>query len=811
MIRNYLTIAWRSVLRNKLYSTINVLGLSIGISACLIIFLIVRFELSFDRFHPDRDRIYRVYSRFSGDYNGVNHGVCTGMSVAVKNELTGVESQTAFHTYNAAVTIPEKDGQLRKFEDQKDIILAGPEYFKVFMSYEWIVGSPAALANPFQVVLTESKARKYFGEGKFNELIGRDVHYRDSLVVSVAGIVHDIPHNTDFDFGDFISFATIEKSFLKGGIQADDWTGTSSSSQFFIKLLPGVQAAELGKRIQEIGEAHKPKDEDPNWKVSYPLQPLADLHYNSEIQIFDSSRSAAHLPTLQILVVIACLLLVIAAINFINLETAQAMRRAKEVGLRKVMGSSRLRLILHFLMQSVLLTGFAVALSLPLSHFALKFFTDFIPSGVGLNLSDPFTLGFLFISVAVVSFLAGFYPAFSLSSFLPVQALKNQIPGTHKTRGGVVRKTLIIFQFTFAQVLIVATLIAASQIRYMVNKDLGFNKEAIVYAKFPWWEGVSGHQVVKNEMERIPEIEGITLCDDVPASGSLNSSTFKFNNGKEELHHNVYRKFGDTAYVHVFDLKLLAGRNLHKSDSVSEFIINETYARELGFRNYEEALGKMVTMSGKNYPIVGVVKDFNFESLRTSVKPVVIADNGNRFWCLGMRLGKVSASGLKPVLDKMEEAWKKAYPEDKFEPRFLDETIAKFYEKEQRTSKLVNAATAVAILISCMGLFGLASFTAAQRTKEIGIRKVLGATVNNIVGLLSKEFLKLVVIAFVIAAPLAYYVSTLWLADFAYRIAIGWSVFAWTILASLFIAVMSVSYQSLRAAMADPAESLRYE
>jgi len=812
MIRNYFTIAWRSLLRNKLYSSINVVGLSIGISACMVIFLIVNFEFSFDKFHQDGDRIYRVYSKFHGAYNLINHGISAGIPGSVRNQISGIERQAAFHTFNAAVKIENGNGEPKVFEDQNRIIITEPDYFKVFSSYQWLIGSPSAsLEKPFQVVLTESKAKTYFGVKDALQTIGREIVYRDSLIVTVSGIVKDFNQNTDFDFSDFISSSTINQSWLKTNIQLDDWQGTSSSSQFWIKLSPGIVPQQIEAGLLKLAEMHKKKDPEVNENVTYLLQRLSDLHYNSEVGIFDQSRSPAHIPTLQILVMIAVMLLVIASANFINLETAQSIHRAKEVGLRKVMGCSRAQMILLFLGQSLLMTAFAIVISLSLTEFSLSIFRDFIPPGVKLDLTDPLTLAFLLVFLVLVSLLAGFYPAFTLSSFLPVQALKNQVMTYHRSQTGAVRKGLIMFQFTFSQVLIVATLIATEQIKYMLDQDLGFAKDAILYIDTPLWEEERKVQVLKNELAQMPEIEKYTVCDDPPATDGLRSSIFKYNTGKEELQHSVYHKFGDTSYLHVFKLKLLAGRNLQKSDSVKEFIINETYARMLGFTRPAEALGKEVEMNGKKVPIIGVVKDFHIQSLHFPLQPVAIADNGIHFGCLGIKLTRIgTGADLHIVIDKMEKAWKKVY-DQKFEYHFLDETIANFYEKEQRTSKLVETATAVAVLISFLGLFGLASLTTAQRTKEIGIRKVLGATKQNIVALLSKEFLRLVLVAFVIAAPAAYYLSNLWLVNFAYRISIGWTVFAWTILATAVITILSVSYQALKAATADPVESLRYE
>ena len=809
MLKNYLIIAWRGLLRNKLHSFINVLGLSIGISACLVIFILVRYEFSFDKNHFDGDRIYRLYSEFAGDIAGTNRGVPAPAATSIANELTGIESIAAFQTFSAPVSVNQSN-EKKNFELQDKIILAGPEYFSVFSGYDWVVGTPTqSLSKPFQVVLTESKARKYFGFENARDAIGHEIHYRDSLVVTVSGILRDNLYNTDLDFTDFISFSTIKRSWLNNNFGLDDWTSTNSSSQLFVKLLPGVTQDSFEPQLKSL-DALYAQHSTGNWKIKFHLQPLSDLHFNTELEIFDHSRAPANRFTLRLLSGLAVVILLIAAINFINLETALAIKKAKEVGIRKVMGSTRIKLVANFMMQSVIISVMAVGVSIPLSMLVISGFTEFVPEGAHFQF-DAFIVLFLLGSVVCVSFLAGFYPAFSLSGFKPVQALKNQT-GVNGSRSSILRKGLIVFQFSFAQLLILATLIIGSQIRYMLNKDLGFSKEAVVYVLTPWWEDVGKVGLLKNEWSQFPEIEAFSLGGQPPAYPGYSSGTLKFNNGKEELHHNVFRKYGDTSFLNVYGLKLLAGRNLIKSLAGKEFIVNETYARLLGFENPEDAIDKVIINGTQDIPIVGVVKDFHFQSLHKKIEPLVIYIQENNSRCIGMRFASASVGAdISKVFEKMDQSWKKIYPEQKPDYHFLDDTVAKFYEKEQRMSKLVNTATGIAIFISCLGLFGLASYTTVQRTKEIGIRKVLGATVDSIMVLLSMEFLKPVLISFVIAAPLSVYFAQPWLDDFAYHAKLGWYIFALTMLAALVLALLAVGHQAFKAASADPAESLKYE
>jgi predicted permease len=809
MLLKDLTFALRNIRKNKLIASINVLGLTIGISACLVIFLIVNHELSFDTFQQDRSRIYRMYSQFSGTFSSTNRGVPTAFAPAVRNEFTGIEAVANFHIFSADVRIEGGKEGNKNFEHYDKIIVTHPDYFKVFNDYAWLEGSPEkSLEDSRQLVITESRARVYFGDLPLEEIIGREVVYKDSLVVTVSGIVKDITEKTDLNFTDFISLSTVENTWLKKNIQLEDWTSTNSSSQLFLKVMPGVTRVKLEEQMKILADGYTKASPNSDWKNIPQLQSLDQLHFNSSLGIFDTSRSVADRSTLQILAGVALLLLAIAAINFINLETAQASRRAREVGVRKVLGSSRAKLVRQFLIESFMLTFLAVALSLLTAVAAMHFFHDFFPPDLTLELSNPLILIFLVTCTVVVTFLAGLYPAFVLSSTQPVIALKNLV-SLNNTRSSFIRKGLTVFQFSFSQVLIIATLAIGWQINYLLNKDLGFATDRIVYFETPWWEQGSKRFLLKAELEQIPEIEILSMHSDAPSSNGWSSSTFDYNNGKEILKHEVFQKQGDTAYLKLYDIRLLAGRNLQQTDTAVEYLINETYMKKLGFTKPHDALGKIIN----HKPIVGVVKDFHSRSLHTNIDPIAISNWADYYNTFGMRLhaGNNKVSDLQPAIAKTEAAWKKIYPERKFSYSFMNDTIKQFYQNEQRTGKIAKAATGIAVLISCLGLFGLSSFTVITRTKEIGVRKVLGATISSIVVLLSRDFLKLVVIAFILSAPVAYYVADKWLQGFAYRMNIGAWIFVIAGVSSLVTAFLTISLRTVGAAKADPVKSLRYE
>jgi putative ABC transport system permease protein len=817
MLRNYFTIAWRSLVNNKLHTLINVFGLTVGVSSCLVIFLIVSYELGFNRQIPGGDRVYRIYSNFSGAFSGTNRGVTTGLQEMAKEQFTGFDQIVAFHTYGAKVKIIENQNT-KTFEGNNSIALVDENYFALLYDYEWVEGSAKeSLNQPRQVVLTTEKALTYFGTDDYSKLIGKEIIYNDSLPLTVSGIVKPLPYLTDFTFTDFISFPTIEATFLKNNIREGNWDSTNGSTQLFVKLSEGTDLSVAQQQLKKADEVYKEHTKDSEWGgnfvVDYRLQPLANLHFNSDLYIFDGSRLPAHKSSLTSLSLVAALLLLIASINFINLETAQAVKRAKEVGVRKVLGSSRIQLVSHFLAQSILLSLIAVVLSIPVAEMGLILFSDFIPVGVSLNLTGPLTLLFLFSVILVVGVLSGAYPAFVLSSYLPALALKNQAYiNSANTRSAYLRKALIVFQFGFAQLLIISTMVIISQINFMLNKDLGFKKDAIIHFSAPWYEKESRRLVLKNELAQLPEAAEMTMCSSTPSANGYSSNVLIYKTGKDEIQTNVFRKFGDENYIPLYNIQLIAGRNLLPSDTMKEIIINETYLRELNLTP-EEAIGKEIWEGDKAYPIVGVVKDFHISSLRSGYQPVFMANDIISLYSFSIKLptkGKDSKN-FQESIAKIEAAWKRVYPEIIFEYSFVDETIRNFYETEQKMSKLASTAMIIAIIICCLGLFGLASYTSIQRTKEIGIRKILGATVTNIMMLLSTDFLKLVLVAFAVAAPVAYYGATKFLSDYAFHTNIGWQLFAFAGIASIVLAFATVSYQAIKAAITNPVESLRSE
>jgi ABC-type antimicrobial peptide transport system permease subunit len=509
---------------------------------------------------------------------------------------------------------------------------------------------------------------------------------------------------------------------------------------------------------------------------------------------------------------IAAFILLIACINFINLETAQAIYRAKEVGIRKTLGSRRAELIRQFLSETLLLTFFAVLYSFFFTKGLLYYFQDMIPKGVSLNLFSGSTLIFLITITAVVGICAGFYPAIVLSAFSPLKAIRNQM-GTWKgqIRSTFLRKNLTVVQFTLSQVFIFATLVIGEQIQHMLSADMGFDKDAIMHVRAPGKTEENKKLLFSQRLGQMPQINGVSLSNSTPASGSMWTSGVDFASPTGNVSYNVQQKLGDTTFLRLYNIPLLAGRNVDVHGE--ETIINETFRKLLGFKTPEDALQKTVYMDKNPITIVGVMNDFYMRPVNEAVMPAMYRYNVDNSSIVNIKLNSRNkkAGEVKQTLVSLENLWKEQFPEEPFTYTFIDETINTFYQTEHNILKLLKMATGIAILISCLGLLGLSAFTISQRTREIGIRKVLGASLANIVILISRDFLKLILIAFVFAAPIAWILLSKWLEDFNYRIQLQWWMFALVGILALIAAILTVSYQTIKAALANPVKSLRSE
>ncbi|HLX93530.1 MAG TPA: ABC transporter permease [Puia sp.] len=820
MIRNFLKVALRNFSRHTLFTLINMISLTIGLSAALVIYLIIHFDFTFDKFRKDGDRIYRVVTNFvSPDYTAYNAGVCGPLPWAAKNEVAGLAGIAPIFTLSQPnVTIPNANKPSARFKAQDDIVLADSDYFKIFQ-YKWLAGSSsAALSVSYQVVLTSDQAAKYFPGIGYDQMIGRTVTY-DNIHATVSGIVETIKENTDFTFHDFISYPTaFSNPALKMQLRLQNWGGVSPAYQLFVKLENQSANARIAQQLNTIENRNLKQRADV--KEVFALQPLADIHFNPNYGTFVGGRVADKTTMLE-LGGIALFLLLLGCINFVNLATAQSAQRAKEIGIRKTMGSSRKQLIFQFLSETFLITLLAEIVSIAILPVVLKLFAGYIPQGVQAGMMlQPNIIGFLVLLLVIVSVASGFYPALIVSGYKPVSAIKNQAgEGGSKSRKVILRKSLTVTQFAIAQFFIMSTILVAKQINYAIHKDLGFKKDAIVIVNSPMKNRQANlNRELLDKFRSIPQIELVSMGLDAPSSDNSQSTEGSFSDGKKEVKiDNLGYKVGDENYIKVYHIKLLAGRNLVASDTSKAFLINHTLAKLMGFKDPHDAVGKEIRnyQGNQNMQIVGVVSDFNQESIHEAIAPLAILNSTDYNYMgtfhVALRPETVTGGDWKAAIASMKKAWKQVYPNDDFDYQFFDESIARLYASEQKTAALLDWATGLSILISCLGLLGLAIYTTNQRTKEIGVRKVLGATVGQIVVLLSKEMACLILLAFVIISPLAWWAMNHWIQDYADRTSISWWIFALSGGGMLLTALFTSGFQTVKAALSNPVNTLKSE
>ncbi|MEO3405414.1 ABC transporter permease [Mucilaginibacter sp. CAU 1740] len=826
MFKTYFKIAFRGFWRHKLFTLINVIGLSIGISAFMVIYFVVNYDFTFDKFHKDSDRIYRVVMNMSFQgHENYSSGLPNPLAEAIKTQASGIENITPIHEVSPPFVYIDKDKKTQKrFKNPDKIILTDQQYFKIF-NYVWLAGSPQhALDAPGQVVLTSQQARLYFPSLSYHDMVGKVISY-DTIKTTVSGIVETFTKNSDFTFHDFISMSTVTSSkSLSAELGINTWDRIFSGSEAVLKLAPGASVPAVVKQINIIfkqNNSPRPGEKGITDAVKLALQPLDDIHYNPNYNIFSFSSPASK-TTLYGLLTAACFLLLLACINYVNLTTAQAAQRAKEIGIRKTLGSSRIQLVVQFLFETFFITFCAVCISVLLAPVILKMFADVISPDIHANILHPDVILFLLILIIVISILSGFYPAIVLSGYKPVSVLKNQVQeNSNKTRNSWLRKSLTVSQFVVAQFFIMATIFVSRQIYYALHKNLGFKKDAILVINTPWGTTkASSNQVLLSEFRLMPQVALVSLGDDPPSSDVYNRTRLVYNDEKKQIvTEEVIVKSADENYINIYQIKLLAGRNLTQADTGKATIINNTYAKILGFTNPNDAIGKQLNWHGAKRPgitIIGVVADFNQRSLHSPIYPSIILPGNpihRPMMTLHIALNPETPGGneWKTAIANMAKAWKKVYPDDDFDCHFYDDTIARFYDQEQHTSTLLNWATGFSVLISCLGLFGLAIYTTNQRAKEIGIRKVFGASVTQIVALLSTELISLILLAFVIVTPIAWYAVNKWMESFADHVAISWWVFVIGGVGMLVIGLFTLSFRTIKAAIANPVKSLRNE
>jgi len=804
MIRNYLKTAWRNLVRNKAFSFINIFGLSIGISVCFVIMLYVQDELSYDRFNEKADQIVRIL--FKANVNGGKINEATVMpptAAALKAEYPEVLEATRLRTAGRP-----KVAYGNKIFNEADFAFVDSNFFKVFTLPLLKGNASTVLLQPNTVVITQELANKYFGT---EEPIGKILSFNGGAdLFKVTGVMSKMPVNSHFHFDMFGSMAGLEEARRTSWMESNFFTYLVLPKGYNYKKLeaklPGMVEKYMGPQILQAMGMSLSQFRTKGNELGFTLQPLKDIHLHS----FNSyeMEPGGDVRYVYIFSAIALFMLLIACINFINLSTAGASKRAKEVGVRKVLGSEKSQLVQQFLTESVLLTFIALLISSILVQLALPVFNELS----GKNLSIGFNIkpiSTLLVLGLLVGILAGIYPAFFLSSFKPIAVLKGKVSAGTKRLG--LRSGLVVFQFFISVSLIIGTIIVYQQMKFIRNKKLGYDKEQLLVIPNSWALG-KNEKIFKEQLLRDPRVANVTISGYKPAGPSNINNAMAYPEGKDNQIMKTLEYHVDEQYIPTMGMQLAAGRNFsaeYATDSAA-IIINETAARAFGWGN--NAIGQRITRQnstrGNNfsYTVVGVVKDFHFRSLHEAITPLLMVLEPE--WGVIVKVKSPQVAGL---LHTMKQQWESFNTGEPFEYAFMDDLYNKTYTAEQKTGSILNIFALLTILVACMGLFGLVTYTAEQRTKEISIRKVLGATVTQVTYMLSKEFLKLVLIACLVAFPLAYWVMDRWLQDFAYRIHIGWWIFALAAIAALVIALLTISFRAIKAALANPVKSLRTE
>ena len=815
MLLNNIKLTFRRFGKQKLNTSLHIIGLTLGITVCLLIGLFLKHEMGFDGYHDKAERTYRINSIWS-DAGKLNYHFSTPMplSKALRTEVSGIEKVTLAHPQGMRTIVeisPEK-----RFA-QEHILIVEPEFLDIF-NVEILRGGNGheILRQPFQAVLSESLAEKFYGK---ENPIGKTFLFKNKFTVTVAGLMKDLPTNTHLPATMLLSYVP-EKEYL--GTRIDGWSFVSGTSTFVV-LPKNANITAFTGQLNTL--ADKYMNSNPNMpkqlKSYFDAQPLSDVHFNTKYSGGGGWVKAVNTKWLWFFGIIGLAVLALACINFINLSTAQSMTRAKEIGVRKTIGAGQAHLIRQFLFEAFTLTTISGIFSLIITYLSLPLLNNMLETGIPFDFFQTPALWLAFVlGIILTSLLAGTYPAWMITRFKPVLTLKtgNAMAGDQKTVW--LRKGLVVTQFTISVGLLIAVALMAQQVQYLRNKDLGFNKDNIVDI------GVNDTQkasVLATELRKIPQVKDFSFATAPPSTDGHWATIMTKTNEEDPNRWEVTQIFCDDNYSKMYGLKLLAGRLNQTSDTtytsnslpsekkVFKVVVNEKLLETLSFGTPAEAIGKRfwAGMDGGNMEIVGVVADFSTSSLHEAMKPLFITPMPQEYQQVGIKIE--AGNELPLVIASIEKAWKKTFPEGVFDFKFLDEEIDAFYKAEIRLFNLFKVFAGLAMLISCLGLWGLASFAAQQRTKEIGIRKVLGASVAGIATLLSKDFLKLVLIAIVVASPIAWYLMHKWLQDFAYRISIGWWVFALVGLVAVLIALLTVSFQAIKAAVANPVKSLRTE
>ncbi len=816
MLKSFIIFSLRNLIKNRKSTLINILGLIVSLTCCLIIYHKIKYELSFDRYHTQAETTYRIVRQTKG--LGLNLkkgeweyrvGVFGALPSAIKNEIPELKQVVSVFSQN--IPNVELPAESTKFNVSENAVITEPSYFEVFdyknTGFKWIYGSPlTSLSEPFSVVLSQHLAEKYFGQ---KHPIGQSIAIYNKTF-KVTGLISGIPVNTDHPFQLFISFSSLEKMHPN---LAKDWQGLGGL-QCYVVLDDPSQKETVEKKIKEVYAQHGSKEEVEN--RLFKLQPLKDVHHDTRFSNFNNRVVSTQ--TMVTLGFIGLFLLIMACANYANLSLARSRYRTGEIGIRKTLGGKRWHILFQFFGESVLLTTFSAIFALLFSYLCINHASTL----VGIPLNHPVLLDFPTISgvamlIIIVSFISSSYPSLLLSASRPVDLIKKKF-GISTKGATIFTKSMVIVQFTISLLMIVGTITVYRQYLFLTNSDVGFDKEAVFTVSIPDNESTLLERF-KSTLLKNPAIKNVSLSNSSPARSADWTDVTIFSNGQENTVVTQIVEI-DTSFIGTYGLKLVAGTNISRIDSSKKILINEELAKQLNFKTPDEAIGKEVMLfHNPNFKVFisGVLKDYHYEALYNKIRPTFLIQRSNRARVAGIKMTMDKGNRdsylkqLRNVLAYTENTWKSVFKNEVYNYEFLDDTVSNYYINEKSSLKLISVFAFITVFIACLGIFGLALYSSEQRSKEIGIRKINGAKVSEVVTMLNKDLIKWVVIAFVIASPIAWYTMNKWLENFAYRTTLGWWIFVLAGVMALGIALLTVSWQSWKAATRNPVEALRYE
>jgi len=800
MIKNFFLVAYRNLVKNKATSILNISGLALGIVVCLVIGVWLQRELSFDNFHPDGNKIFRISNTFKSESESFSQA---GTGVAFGAHLTKELPEV-----RATCRVFEQSYKVKSGENifiESNAVTVDSNFFK-FFGFKLLKGAPEQVLQSLdRMVVTEKLAIKYFGS--VNAAIGKTVEIDGEFPMTITGVAANVPPNSQIQFDLLLPYTRMKSQMVKKYNFDPDSLWVGGWPYVYVQLNDPGKWKEAEKQLNVVAKKFSEKEWKQNkMSYTYQLQPIRDIHLKSKLR-YDSANNGS-IARVKVFSIVGIIILLLACINYINLTTAGAIKRARETSVRKVVGASKFQLVRQFFLETFLICAIAVLIGVVLLKLILPAFSTWIGqpydfSFTGLNIS--IITGFIIL----ISVIAGIYPAAVLSAFNPAVSLKGSF--IQSTRGNIIRKGLVVFQFTITIALVASILVISRQMNFIKNRSLGFQGNAVIEVKFFGEQSVRDQYVsLRNQLLQSPYILNVSKHSQNVVGGLGNGWTVTENLKGEEISSSLYNIGVDTTFFDTYSMKLAAGRFFSKNfptDTTKAVLVNEAAVRTFGWQKPENAIGKRFGKGDDVRTVIGVIKDFNFESLHKPVEALLIeyARGGNRLSL------KIDARHTDEAINHLQKIWKTSVPDIPLEFAFVDESIEKQYGNEQKMQGIFYGFAALSLLIACLGLFGLSIFVVERKVKEIGIRKVLGASISGIVGLLSAEFLKLVLIAAVIASPFAWYFMHEWLQDFAYRVNIGWWVFGVAGVTALLIALVTISFRAIKAALANPVKSLRTE